>query len=126
MSEALDSLPIIDAHAHFWDLDSHYYPWLHDTPLIPFRYGDYSAIRRSYLPADYRQDTRNFTRRGTGIMDSDYSAAARAMGFEAVRVETEEGLKEALNRAITSGGPWVIDAAINPDGYLAAKDVRPE
>lgn len=73
-----------------------------------------------------KQDTRNFTRRGTGFMDSDYPAIARGLGFEAVRVETEEGLKEALNRAITSGGPWVIDAAINPDGYLVAKDVRPE
>ncbi len=25
--------------------------------MIPFRYGDYASIRRSYLPADYRRDT---------------------------------------------------------------------
>ena len=73
-----------------------------------------------------KQDKRNFTRRGTGFMDSDYVAASRGLGFEAVHVETEEGLRVALDRAIASGGPWVIDAAINPDGYIAAKDVRPE
>jgi predicted TIM-barrel fold metal-dependent hydrolase len=51
-------LPIVDAHQHFWDLDRHYYPWLCDPELIPFRYGDYSALRRPYLPDDYRRDTR--------------------------------------------------------------------
>ena len=51
-------LPIVDAHQHFWDLERHYYPWLCDPELIPFRYGDYSALRRTYLPEDYRRDTR--------------------------------------------------------------------
>ncbi|MEE9249644.1 MAG: amidohydrolase family protein [Alphaproteobacteria bacterium] len=58
---AVDPLPIIDAHAHFWDLESHYYPWLCDPELIPFRYGDYSAVRRTYLPVDYRRDSKDFT-----------------------------------------------------------------
>jgi predicted TIM-barrel fold metal-dependent hydrolase len=47
---------IVDAHQHFWDPASHYYPWLCDEPPIPFRYGDYRAIRRRYLPPDYRAD----------------------------------------------------------------------
>jgi predicted TIM-barrel fold metal-dependent hydrolase len=47
-------LPIIDAHHHFWDLARKAHPWLRDEPMIPFRYGDYSAIRRDFLPADYR------------------------------------------------------------------------
>ncbi len=47
---------IIDAHQHFWDLDSNPYPWLQDPEPIPFRYGDYSALRRNYLPADYERD----------------------------------------------------------------------
>src|SRR4051812_28585455 len=51
-------LPIVDAHQHFWDLERHYYPWLCDVEPISFRYGDYSALRRSYLPEDYRRDTR--------------------------------------------------------------------
>ena len=51
------SPPIVDAHQHFWDLDRNYLPWLCDEPAIPFRYGDYSALRRNYLPDDYRRDT---------------------------------------------------------------------
>ena len=58
---AVDPLPIIDAHAHFWDLETHYYPWLCDPELISFRYGDYSAIRRTYLSIDYRCDSKDFT-----------------------------------------------------------------
>ncbi len=49
-------LPIVDAHQHFWDPRANYHPWLCDEPMIPFRYGDYSAIRRPYLPADYFAD----------------------------------------------------------------------
>ena len=51
-------LAMVDAHVHFWDPARHYYPWLCDRPLIPFRYGDYSAICRRYLPADYLADAR--------------------------------------------------------------------
>jgi len=50
--------PIVDAHQHFWDPRVNYYPWLCDEPPIPFRYGDYRAIRRPYLPADYLADAR--------------------------------------------------------------------
>ncbi|MBM3384210.1 MAG: thioesterase [Betaproteobacteria bacterium] len=48
--------PIVDAHQHFWDPRLNYHPWLCDQPPIPFRYGDYSALRRPYLPADYFAD----------------------------------------------------------------------
>jgi predicted TIM-barrel fold metal-dependent hydrolase len=52
----MDSLKIVDAHQHFWDLAQNYYPWLCDEPSIPFRYGDYNAIRKTYLPNDYFRD----------------------------------------------------------------------
>ncbi|WP_239451533.1 amidohydrolase family protein [Elioraea rosea] len=49
-----DELPIIDAHHHFWDLQHNPHPWLRDEPPIPFRYGDYSALRgRNFLPPEY-------------------------------------------------------------------------
>ena len=51
--------PIVDAHQHFWDPRINYHPWLCDQPPIPFRYGDYSALRRPYLPADYFTDAAN-------------------------------------------------------------------
>ena len=52
----MSELPIVDAHQHFWDLERNYLPWLCDEPMIPFRYGDYSALRRNYLPRDYFRD----------------------------------------------------------------------
>jgi len=50
------SFPIVDAHQHFWDPRVNYHPWLCDQPPVPFRYGDYSQLRRPYLPADYFAD----------------------------------------------------------------------
>jgi predicted TIM-barrel fold metal-dependent hydrolase len=48
--------PIVDAHQHFWDPRVNYHPWLCDATPIAFRYGDYAALRRPYLPADYFAD----------------------------------------------------------------------
>lgn len=53
---ALTARTIIDAHHHVWNPALNDHPWLCRDPMIPFRYGDYSAIRRPYLPADYRAD----------------------------------------------------------------------
>jgi predicted TIM-barrel fold metal-dependent hydrolase len=55
----MDAMPMVDAHVHFWDPTINYYPWLNDRPLIPFRYGDYSAICRPYLPDDYKRDAKD-------------------------------------------------------------------
>jgi predicted TIM-barrel fold metal-dependent hydrolase len=52
----MTNMPMVDAHVHLWDPTKNYYPWLNDRPLIPFRYGDYSAICRPYLPDDYKRD----------------------------------------------------------------------
>ncbi len=54
----MDDPPITDAHQHFWDLDRVAYPWLGDRPMVGFRYGDYGAIKRNYLPADYLADAK--------------------------------------------------------------------
>ena len=51
---------IVDPHQHFWDLDRNYYPWLCDAVPIAFRYGDHAALKRSYLPADYRRDAARY------------------------------------------------------------------
>mgnify|MGYP003319942102 FL=1 len=50
-------MKFLDAHHHFWDIDSNYHPWLCDELQIPFRYGNYDAIRTNYLPIDYADDT---------------------------------------------------------------------
>jgi predicted TIM-barrel fold metal-dependent hydrolase len=59
--------PVVDAHHHFWDPAVNHHPWLMPGARIPFRYGDYSAIKRRYLPAEYRQDTA-----GQGIVQTVY------------------------------------------------------
>jgi predicted TIM-barrel fold metal-dependent hydrolase len=66
--------PICDAHVHFWDPTVHYYPWLCDEPLIPFRYGDYSAIRRRYLPSDYLKDARRFAVVKTVYVEAEWDS----------------------------------------------------
>ena len=49
-NENPDDFPIVDPHQHFWDLGRNYYPWLGDPKPIPFRYGDYTALKRNYMP----------------------------------------------------------------------------
>ncbi|HXD46684.1 MAG TPA: amidohydrolase family protein [Pseudolabrys sp.] len=68
-------IPIIDPHQHFWDLGRNYYPWLCDPEPKPFRYGDYAALRRNYLPADYRRDTAGFRIVKTVHMEAEWDRA---------------------------------------------------
>jgi len=52
------SVTLIDAHHHIWDLRANRYPWLADEPERHFFMGDYSPLRRDYLPDDYKRDAR--------------------------------------------------------------------
>ncbi|MCU1483212.1 MAG: thioesterase, partial [Subtercola sp.] len=61
----LPTLPIVDAHQHFWNLDRNYLPWLRDAAPIAFRYGDYSALKCNYLPEHYLRDAAGLTLEGT-------------------------------------------------------------
>ena len=56
MTDAQRDIPIVDCHQHFWRLDQNYYPWLSDEKPVHFRYGDYSVIKRNYMPAGYKRD----------------------------------------------------------------------
>lgn len=51
--------PVIDSHHHVWNLGANRYPWLMPGTLVPHRYGDYTSIKRDYLPADYLADIRD-------------------------------------------------------------------
>ena len=68
----LPDLPIIDAHQHFWDLEANYLPWLRDEPPISFRYGDYRALKRNYLPADYRRDAAGLNLVGSVFVETEW------------------------------------------------------
>lgn len=74
MSEAT-GFAIVDAHQHFWAPDVHYYPWLNDEPPIAFRYGDYSAIRRRYLPPDYLGDASAYRVEQSVYVETEWNPA---------------------------------------------------
>lgn len=69
---ATAALPIIDAHHHYWDPVANYHPWLRDEPMIAFRYGNYSAIRSRFMPAEYAQLTSNFNVVATVTMEGEF------------------------------------------------------
>ncbi|WGF89949.1 amidohydrolase family protein [Marinivivus vitaminiproducens] len=64
--------PVIDAHQHFWEPQSGRYPWLRPDEAIPFRYGDYSALKRSYLPPDYERDAAGHRIERTVYMEAEW------------------------------------------------------
>lgn len=64
--------PIVDAHQHFWDPRANYHPWLCDPEPIAFRYGDYSALKRPYLPADYFADAAGFEMVKTVYVEAEW------------------------------------------------------
>ncbi len=51
-----DAVTLIDAHHHLWDLSHKRHPNLIGEPRRDFFMGDDSALRRDYLPDDYRRD----------------------------------------------------------------------
>jgi predicted TIM-barrel fold metal-dependent hydrolase len=67
------SAPFVDAHQHFWDLDANPYPWLQGETVRHFRYGDYSALQRNYLPADLARDTRGFAPARTVHIEAEWA-----------------------------------------------------
>lgn len=54
---AQNDIAIVDAHHHLWDLDHLHYPSLSGPPRTDFFLGDNTALRRNYLPEDYRKDS---------------------------------------------------------------------
>lgn len=52
-----DAVTLVDAHHHIWDLQRNHYPWLADRPEPHFFLGPYDALKRNYLPSDYRRDS---------------------------------------------------------------------
>jgi len=55
-NDSPDAVTLIDAHHHLWDLSQKKHPNLVGEPRHDFFMGDDSAIRRDYLPEDYRRD----------------------------------------------------------------------
>ncbi|WP_353181840.1 amidohydrolase family protein [Bosea sp. (in: a-proteobacteria)] len=67
--------PIIDAHHHVWEPRKHNYPWLSGALLVPHRYGDYTPVKRDYLPADYRRDAEGVNIAATVYVEAEWDPA---------------------------------------------------
>lgn len=72
---ATQGFPIVDAHQHFWDPTLNYHPWLSDEPPIRFRYGDYRALRRRYLPPDYLADAAGYRIEKSVYVEAEWNPA---------------------------------------------------
>ncbi len=94
-------LPLIDAHHHIWDLKANRHPWLQDEPPIPFRYGDYRAMRHDYLPADFRRDAARQNVVATVYMEAECDPADPLAETRWVHdVAVREGLPNAMAGAV--------------------------
>lgn len=70
------SLPIIDTHQHLWDLSRFRLPWLKNDGTEP--------LRKSYLPADYIQATREWNVVKTIYMEVNIEESQQAAEAEYV------------------------------------------
>lgn len=68
---------LVDAHHHFWEPAAGRQPWLRPEARIPFRYGDYEAIKRDYLPPDLVRDATaaGFRLVGSVTMETEWDDA---------------------------------------------------
>ncbi|RUT34556.1 thioesterase [Arsenicitalea aurantiaca] len=108
---------VIDAHHHIWDLDNDL-PWL-KTERIPFRYGDYSAICRNYMPMDYRRDTAAWPLAGSVYVEAEWNrtkAADESAWVE--KIAAEAGVPSAMVA-------WCDPAAPEAEALLAAHARHP-
>ena len=93
MTEVEGRQAIVDAHQHFWDPRVNHHPWLCDEPPIPFRYGDYSSLRRPYLPSDYRRDSARFDVVASVYVEAEWSEGAAVDELEYIAgLRRESGL----------------------------------
>jgi predicted TIM-barrel fold metal-dependent hydrolase len=83
----MTSAALIDAHHHIWRLART--PWLNGPP-VPRIFGDYQALRRDYLTADFAADARR-----CGVEKSVYVQVNVAPGDEIEEVQWVQAAADA-------------------------------
>lgn len=109
---------VIDAHHHIWDLANDL-PWLKDE-RVPFRYGDYSAICRDYMPDDYRRDTAGWPIVGSVYVEAEWN---RSQASEESRWVAEIAEKTGVPSVIVA---WCDFAAPEAEALLASHASVPQ
>lgn len=111
---------VIDAHHHIWDLGNDL-PWLKQE-RVPFRYGDYSAICRDYLPEDYRRDTAGWPVVGSVYVEAEWNRGIAAQESRWVGdVATKTGVPSAIVAWCDFAAP---EAAALLAAHAAVRHVR--
>ena len=96
-----DDLPIVDAHHHLWDLEGQIlYPWLGSGEHSYM--GDYSALRRTYLPEEYRRDAALHNVVATVQVEAECD---RSQQVAETRWLTEMAARHGMPTAIVGNGP---------------------
>ena len=84
-----------------------------NTPIIIVIFND------GYLNLiKIKQERQGYAVLGSQFAPVDFAQVATGFGFRAVRADTEAVLQDALQQAVASGEPWVIDAIVDPEGYV--------
>jgi acetolactate synthase-1/2/3 large subunit len=65
-----------------------------------------------------KQQRQGYVVLGSQFTAVDYVRVSEGFGFHAARADTEATFEAALQRAVGSQEPWVIDAMIDPEGYV--------
>jgi len=104
----MTDLAIVDAHHHLWDLDRNYYPWLADHPEPHFFLGDYSALKRNFLPPDYRRLADGFRIVKTVHVEAEWDRENQVgETLWLTEIAAEQGLPNAI-----VGHVWLDDPAV--------------
>lgn len=97
MSVRAEDLEIVDAHHHLWDLGRNYYPWLADHPEPNFLLGNYEALKRNYLPADYRRDAAGLKVLATVHVEAEHDRSRQVAETEWLHeVHAHHGMPHAV------------------------------
>jgi acetolactate synthase-1/2/3 large subunit len=78
--------------------------------IVVFNDGYLNLIKR-------KQESQGYAVLGSQFAAVDYVQVARGFAFQAVQVADEPSLRQALQQAVASGSPWVVDVLIDPEGY---------
>ncbi|ACL62724.1 amidohydrolase family protein [Methylobacterium nodulans] len=111
--------PVVDAHQHFWDPLINPHPWLRPEARIPFRYGDYSAIKRRYLPNDYLADAAGHDIRETVYVETEWDPSGP---IDETRYASSLAERYGLPNAIVAQA-WLDRSDVQP--VLAAQAAFP-
>ena len=109
----MKKLQIVDAHHHLWDLTLGWYDWLVGDPK-PYLLGDYTALRRNYLPADYRIDAWGLEVLATVHIEAE---CKRSLALEETRWLHEQAQAHGMPDGVVAHA-WLHDPKL--DERLAA------